>query len=89
MSVQALDTNEEIFDRRLRFPVHERNNSTVSDFNGADTDDEDDQGYREASLTHVLTNVVILQEFILELAAIIHVRAGLLANEVDFLGNVL
>lgn len=33
--------------------------------------------YMEVTLTHVLTNVLILQEFILELAAIIEVRASL------------
>ena len=33
--------------------------------------------YREISLSSVLTNVIILQEFLLELAAIVEVRAGL------------
>lgn len=52
---------------------------------GKDEEDDTDAGeYREASLTHVLTNAVILQEFVLELAAIIHVRAGLLDGEVSF-----
>ncbi|KAI4255315.1 MAG: hypothetical protein L6R42_006800, partial [Xanthoria sp. 1 TBL-2021] len=37
---------------------------------------------REISLSHLLTNVIILQEFILELAAIIQVRASLF-GEVD------
>ena len=43
-----------------------------------------DGSVREASLTHVLTNIVILQEFILELMAIIHVRCSLLDGEVKF-----
>ncbi|KAL1623181.1 hypothetical protein SLS54_004668 [Diplodia seriata] len=38
---------------------------------------------REASLSHVLTNVVILQEFVLELIAILQVRASLF-QEVRF-----
>lgn len=38
---------------------------------------------REVSLGHVLTNVVILQEFMLELAALVEVRAGLF-DEVRF-----
>ena len=38
---------------------------------------------KEVSLGHLLTNVIILQEFILELAAIIEVRAGLF-DEVGF-----
>ena len=37
----------------------------------------------EASLTHILTNVVVLQEFILEITAILQVRATLFA-EVKF-----
>ena len=39
---------------------------------------------REASLSHVLTNIVILQEFALELMALIHVRCSLLDGEVRF-----
>jgi len=38
---------------------------------------------REASLSHVLTNAVILQEFILELVAIVQVRASMF-GEVKF-----
>jgi hypothetical protein len=38
---------------------------------------------REASLLHIITNVVILQEFVLELVALMQVRASLL-NEVKF-----
>jgi hypothetical protein len=37
-----------------------------------------------ASLGHVLTNAIILQEFILEVIAVVQVRAGLF-GEVDFL----
>ena len=39
--------------------------------------------FKEISLSHVLTNVIILQEFILELAALIQVRASLF-DEVTF-----
>ena len=38
---------------------------------------------REVTLSHILTNVIILQEFILELAAIVQVRASLF-GEVKF-----
>lgn len=38
---------------------------------------------REASLLHIITNVVILQEFVLELVALIQVRASLF-SEVRF-----
>jgi len=39
---------------------------------------------REVTLGHLLTNVVVLQEFILELAALIEIRAGMF-EELDFL----
>lgn len=90
--------DEEIFDRRLRFPVGNTLQTdgqtsadaaahATSEQNGVRQDSTLEDDYNEASLTHVLTNVVILQEFILELAAIIHVRAGLLDGEVSFLNG--
>jgi hypothetical protein len=39
---------------------------------------------KEVTLNHLLTNVIILQEFILELAAIVEVRASLF-GEVQFI----
>ncbi|KAF1831479.1 hypothetical protein BDW02DRAFT_632823 [Decorospora gaudefroyi] len=47
---------------------------------GAETAEEDIQ---EASLLHIITNVVILQNFVLELVALMQVRASLF-NEVRF-----
>lgn len=41
------------------------------------------QEFEEITLSHLLTNIIILQEFILELAAIIQVRASLF-GEVNF-----
>ena len=49
---------------------------------GAETEEEQDD-VREASLLHIITNVVILQEFVLELVALVQVRASLF-NEVKF-----
>ena len=46
-------------------------------------DPQIDEIFRETSLSHLLTNIIILQEFILEVAAIIQVRAGLF-REVEF-----
>ena len=46
-------------------------------------DTQNMEGFKETSLSHLLTNIIILQEFILELAAIIQVRASLF-GEVDF-----
>lgn len=46
--------------------------------------DNDDEGIiREASLSHVLTNAVILQEFVLQIVAIMQIR-GSLFDEVRF-----
>jgi hypothetical protein len=44
---------------------------------------DDSPAEREASLSHILTNVVILQEFVLELVAIMQVRASMF-GEVKF-----
>ncbi|KAI4110474.1 MAG: hypothetical protein LQ339_001339 [Xanthoria mediterranea] len=49
--------------------------SIRSESTGAECDATEEM--RELSLSHILTNVIILQEFILELAAIIQVRASL------------
>lgn len=49
---------------------------------GADPD-EDQDDIREASLLHIITNVVVLQEFVLELVALMQVRASLF-SEVKF-----
>ena len=46
-------------------------------------DPQIDEKFQETSLSHLLTNIIILQEFILEVAAIIQVRAGLF-REVEF-----
>ncbi|KAH6625567.1 Retinoic acid induced 16-like protein-domain-containing protein [Boeremia exigua] len=49
---------------------------------GAETSKEQDD-IREASLLHIITNVVVLQEFVLELVALMQVRASLF-NEIKF-----
>ncbi|KZM22246.1 uncharacterized protein EKO05_0011320 [Ascochyta rabiei] len=49
---------------------------------GAETDAQQDD-IHEASLLHIITNVVILQEFVLELVALMQIRASLF-NEVRF-----
>lgn len=52
---------------------------SISD--GKEEKEQDD--IREASLLHIITNVVILQEFVLELVALIQIRASLF-SEVRF-----
>jgi len=49
--------------------------------NGENKSEEDN--IREASLLHIITNVVILQEFVLEVVALMQVRASLF-GEVKF-----
>ena len=49
---------------------------------GAESEKEKDD-VREASLLHIITNVVILQEFVLELVALMQVRASLF-SEIKF-----
>lgn len=56
-----------------------RSGSVVPDTQDTQTDEE----FKETTLSHLLTNIIILQEFILELAAIIQVRASLF-GEVEF-----
>lgn len=36
---------------------------------------------RTASLNHILTNIVVLQEFVLELVAVLQVRAAVLGDK--------
>lgn len=48
-----------------------------------DESNEESDDIREASLLHIITNVVILQNFVLELVALIQVRASLF-SEVKF-----
>lgn len=56
---------------------------TSSLFSNSTTPNDNDMAPVEVSVSHLLTNVVILQEFILELAAVIQVRASLF-EEVSF-----
>lgn len=61
-----------------------RDSETSSIRSGSDVQDTHTTvEFKETTLSHLLTNIVILQEFILELAAIIQVRASLF-GEVQF-----
>ena len=51
--------------------------------NAEDTEDKKKEEQKLVSVSHVLTNVIVLQEFLLELAALVQVRAGLF-EEVKF-----
>ena len=50
----------------------------------AEEEEAEAQGEKLASVSHVLTNVILLREFLLELAALVQVRAGLF-GEVKFI----
>ncbi|EKG11092.1 Armadillo-like helical [Macrophomina phaseolina MS6] len=79
--------NAEILKRVIKFPLRKQQ-KVVEEFPALDEEIanfeiEREEEVREASLSHVLTNVVILQEFVLELIAILQVRASLF-QEVRF-----
>lgn len=57
----------------------------VVDVTEGNDDSEDAKTVRQTSVTNLLTNAVILQEFMLELAALMQVRAGLLEDEFSIL----
>ncbi|KAI9665179.1 MAG: hypothetical protein M1831_002189 [Alyxoria varia] len=92
-SAASVDT--EIFERKIKFPAIA--NTYASEAKEKDElqfspDEEFDntvaakeEAPREASLNHVLTNIVILQEFVLELTAFVQVRASFIDGEVKFL----
>lgn len=100
MDAEESEEEEEIFERKLRFPfitsdlnkpasapapatAADGNTANAAAEGEAETEDEA-QEPRQATLNHVLTNVVILQEFVLEIAALIHVRSSLLDGEIKF-----
>lgn len=87
--------NSEALARRITFPLDTANGkqrlgNEVNGTNGANGSHDEADGtedssgdIREASLSHILTNVVILQEFILEFVAVMQVRASMF-GEVRF-----
>jgi hypothetical protein len=68
------DAEFNVFDRSVTFSEDD-SNTAYEDLNG---------DLPKATLSRVLTNVVILQDFILELSAIMQVRAGLFDDDVTF-----
>jgi hypothetical protein len=52
----------------------------TEDGSAASADGEKVEEQKLVSVSHVLTNVIVLQEFLLELAALVQVRAGLFAE---------
>ncbi|USW52810.1 Putative FHF complex subunit HOOK interacting protein [Septoria linicola] len=65
----------------IAFPSRaEASAESTSEGNEADDAKENRPGTQSASLNHVLTNVVVLQEFVLELTAVLQVRAAVLGD---------
>jgi len=89
--------NSEALTRRITFPLGEQpvdehtkpkkegegTGSTINDQQQELVSEDSSEIVREATLSHILTNVVILQEFILEFVAVVQVRASMFA-EVKF-----
>ncbi|KAM0273502.1 hypothetical protein ACHAQH_008327 [Verticillium albo-atrum] len=61
----------------------ERETGEAGDDADGEAAEEEESNERTASVSHVITNVLILQSFLLELAALVQVRAGLF-DEVRF-----
>ncbi|KAF2763312.1 hypothetical protein EJ05DRAFT_33759 [Pseudovirgaria hyperparasitica] len=77
-TIENLETQEKGAKHTLESPSEAGN-----DDDDDDDDDEEQEIIKEASLNHILTNIVILQEFILELVALLQIRASLF-QEVRF-----
>jgi len=60
--------------------VDEGSKDGTEDGSVASADGEKVEEQKSVSVSHVLTNVIVLQEFLLELAALVQVRAGLFAE---------
>ncbi|KAI2475888.1 RAI16 domain containing protein [Pyrenophora tritici-repentis] len=73
----------EVMLSKFQPPPKEPSEDATSGAENEDDEAEQDD-VREASLLHIITNVVILQNFVLELVALMQVRASLF-NEVRFL----
>lgn len=63
-------------DQDATSPIQEDEIEDAADGDAQEESDRD-QEVKQASVSHVLTNVLVLQDFLLELAALVQVRAGL------------
>ncbi|KAF2674419.1 hypothetical protein BT63DRAFT_449410 [Microthyrium microscopicum] len=79
--------NSELLGKKIMFPLQStgkvQEGDVAEESEVGEEDEEKETGPKiEVSLSHVLTNIVILQEFILELAAVMQVRASLFGEVV-------
>ncbi|KAL9097566.1 MAG: hypothetical protein Q9165_000462 [Trypethelium subeluteriae] len=79
LSPAVAELDAKVLRRRVRFPIRGLGEEGgVGEEGPYQVGDEgDEKEIKEASLNHVLTNIVILQEFILEIAAVLQVRGNL------------
>jgi len=87
--------NDERLKRRITFPIRKAETAPdgssisqeetegISEDGDGEEEAENEGAKREASLSHILTNAAILQEFILEIVAVMQVRASMF-GEVKF-----
>ena len=62
--------------------------STPSGANPATNGDDPDDGTKSVTLSHMLTNAIILRDFVLEIAAVVQIR-GTMFGEVSFEGEAM
>lgn len=72
-----------VFEQSVTFALDESGSLTPLDHENTDPFDVN-QDHPKATLSRVLTNVIILQDFTLELAAIMQVRAGLFDGDISY-----
>jgi hypothetical protein len=73
--------DSEVLARKIEFPLHKAEKKVENETELPENDGNKDKTI--VSLSHVLSNIVILQEFILELVAVVQIRASLF-QEVQF-----
>lgn len=73
-----MPSTTDVLMQKIEFP----NDTPASDNSEEGVDDSTSpKGMRTASLNHILTNVVVLQEFVLELVAVMQVRAAVFGEK--------
>lgn len=77
--------------QKVRLKINRQSEADVSDLRSETSSlkseevagGEGKEVYKEVSLSHILTNVIVLHEFVMELVAMVQVRASLF-GEVKF-----
>jgi hypothetical protein len=88
VQTEAKQNEAQILRSKLQFVPVESTANTIYEYAsasvaGVQTEGQGDEDVREATLSHIVTNIVILQHFVLELAAVMRTRA-IVFEEVAF-----